>query len=186
MPGPQSQKECYLVGEQGVAAAKWVTPPVCVCQDVEGECGKGGGAGRRHAPVSRLWGQRLAFCGASGEGRGQRLGLRPLKAHYSFSPQPTALQHRPAWLSIGPQGLQGWPGGSPSPPWVLSPGTQKSLGQLQACEAETAPRGVRVKQTPGSFHPTPPHPTIQSQETCCSSPLPSLPSASPTPGPSFS
>ena len=30
------------------------------------------------------------------EGPGQGLGLPPLKAHYSFSPQPAALQHRPA------------------------------------------------------------------------------------------
>lgn len=65
------------------------------------------------------------------EGPGQGLGLRPLKAHYSFFPQPAALQHRPAWLSAGAQGLQGWPGGSPRLPCVLSPETTGAASGLQ-------------------------------------------------------
>lgn len=44
--------------------------------------------------------------GASWEG-GQGLGLQPLKAHYSFSPQPAALQHRPAGRSARGRGAAG-------------------------------------------------------------------------------
>ena len=62
---------------------------------------------------------------------GQGPGLRPLKAHYSFFPQPAALQHRPARLSAGAQGLQGWPGGSPHPPCVLSPENTGAASGLQ-------------------------------------------------------
>lgn len=102
-----------------------------------------------------------------GRGEGRVWEPGPLKTHYSFSPQPTALQHRPGWLSAGAQGLQGWPGGSPSPPWVLSPGTQRPWEQLQACETEMAPRGVRAKWTPGSL---PPHPAVPASADPASNP----------------
>lgn len=64
-----------------------VTPLVCVCQDVEEECRKEGGALSRHMPMSWLaMGAEAELMDASQEGRGQGLGPRPLKAHYSFSP----------------------------------------------------------------------------------------------------
>lgn len=68
---------------------------------------------------------------------GQGLGLRPLKAHYSFFPQPAALQHRPAWLSARGTGGWGWLRKTPTLP-VSS--LQRTLGQLQACKAKITPR----------------------------------------------
>ena len=114
---------------------KWVrvqgmTLQVFVCPDVEGECGKGAGAVGRQVPGSGC-GAEPGLLRCPREGPGQGLGLRPLKAHYSFFPQPAALQHRPAWLNAGAQGLQGWPGGSPRLPCVLSPETTGAASGLQ-------------------------------------------------------
>lgn len=83
-------------------------------------------------------GTEAELMGASWEG-GQGLGLQPLKAHYSFSPQPAALQHRPAWLSARGRGDAGLARRRPGPPWVLSPGT---MGLLQACQAGIVQRGM--------------------------------------------
>lgn len=82
-------------------------------------------------------GTEAGLRGAPWEGS-QGLGLQPLKTHYSFSPQPTALQHGQRGSVPGAEGLQGWPGGGQAPLGPLS----RDHGRLQACQADVVQRGM--------------------------------------------
>lgn len=74
-----------------------VTPRGCVCQAVEGCVGR-----ERVLCCEAAVGGRDWACAVSpGRGEGRVWEPGPLTTHYSFSPQPTAPQHRPAWLGAG-------------------------------------------------------------------------------------
>lgn len=121
---------------------------------------KEGGARHRHVPVSQPWGpgQNLRGCLPP--------SLQPLEAHCSFSPQPAALQHRPAWRGARGRGVQGQPGGGQAP-CVLSPGP---MGSCRPAGQTLSKEECELSLHLGAFHLTPP-----SSAPCCSSPfLPSL------------
>lgn len=96
----------------------------------------------RHVSVSQLWGQMLNLRVPPGRGKARVWVCSPsrLITHSPHSPQLCSIGQLGS--VPGAQGLQGWPAGSPSLPCVLSPGTQRPLGQLQACQAEIVPRGM--------------------------------------------
>lgn len=149
-------------------------------QNVEGQYRQEGGAVSRHMSVSWLWGQRLNLWVPLGRGEPRIWACGPsmLITHSPHSPQlcSTGQLGSVPWA----QGLQGWPGESPCPPWVLSPGTQKPASGLPGRDGPK--RSVSSADT--GVLSTPPQPTIPRKPASLRCFFP-LPSAYPIPRPSF-
>lgn len=150
--GPRSQKEFtwrpVWAGEGKVHESPGGADSTGRCVP---SCGGRVWEGSGYCAVRQLWGQRLGSCSVSREGRGQGLGTRAPQDSLLILPTAHSSAAQASLAQCRAQGLPAWPGGSPSPSRVLSPGTQSPLGQLQACETARAPRGACAKWTPGSL-----------------------------------
>lgn len=165
------------MGSKRVTLGEGDSTRVCVCQDMEGQCGKEGGAMHRHVSVSQLWGQR------------QNLRVPPGREARVWACSPSRLithsPHSPQLCSTGQlgsvpgaEGLQGWPGGGQA---LLGSSLQGPWGSFRLARQTLYKKECELSGHQGPSHLT--HPTAPRTPAALHRSPPSLHLHAP--GPSF-
>lgn len=177
--GPRSQKECTW-RPAGVRGGKVRESPAGDDQAVEGEREKRAGTALRGSCGGRDW----AWAVFPGRGEGRVWEPGPLQTHYSFSPQPTAPQPRPGWLSAGHRGCRPGQEEAPVLPGSSLQGPRNAWGSCRLRRQRWPQEEDVLSGHLGPLHPTPPHGSLGNLPLPPSLPLDEA-SADPASNPAF-